>query len=243
VRRVPPRRAAAAGELLRTLAAFVLGLLLATLPGVPAAVSALMRALFGPLTVTGDAARQVQAIPLTPLASLLAAGALTLLARVVDPGDPALPRRPRLASAGQALLHLVAAILGSAALAAALQALGAPVAEQALVLEVVAGPARRPEVGILAISALLLAPLGEELLFRGHLFRRVLLRAGPLPAYLASALLFAAFHGNLHGLVIYTWLGLVFAHAYAVTGRLGVAVAVHFGNNALTLAALLTQGA
>jgi membrane protease YdiL (CAAX protease family) len=52
-----------------------------------------------------------------------------------------------------------------------------------------------------------------------------------------SALLFAAIHLNLQGFVVYAWLGLVFARVYVVTGRLGAAVAVHFGNNAITLAA------
>ena len=92
-------------------------------------------------------------------------------------------------------------------------------------------------------SALLLAPLGEELFFRGLVFRRVAHRAGMWPGLVTSALLFAVFHGNIHGLVIYLWLGLVFAGVYVATGRLSCAIAVHFGNNAITLIALMTERA
>ena len=58
-------------------------------------------------------------------------------------------------------------------------------------------------------------------------------------AYVASGGLFAAVHGNPSGLVTYTWLGVTFAHAYRLTGRLWVPVAVHAINNATTLALLL----
>ena len=84
------------------------------------------------------------------------------------------------------------------------------------------------------------APLAEELFFRQQLFGRIRRGGGPLAAYLSSALIFAAFHNNLQGLVVYIWLGLVFASAYARTGRISAAIAVHFGNNAFTLVALLT---
>ena len=84
-----------------------------------------------------------------------------------------------------------------------------------------------------------LAPISEELFFRRELLRRTWERGSPLAAYLASALLFAAFHGNLQGFVVYTWLGLVFARCYARTGRIAAPIAVHFANNAITLAMLL----
>ena len=54
-------------------------------------------------------------------------------------------------------------------------------------------------------------------------------------------MLFAAFHGNIHGFAVYLWLGLVFAGVYAATGRLSCAIAVHFGNNAITLLTLLSD--
>jgi membrane protease YdiL (CAAX protease family) len=93
---------------------------------------------------------------------------------------------------------------------------------------------------MLAVSAVVLAPLAEESLFRGLLFRRILERVGPWPAYVVSALAFAAIHGNLAGLVIYVWLGLVFAETLRRTGRLWTAIVVHMGNNAFALSLLVT---
>lgn len=234
--------AATGGELLLLILVFVLaGLLVANLPGLLTALGALARAVFGPPTLAPADFRVVVAVLITPLATLLAVLFHRLFARGLD-GDrdrgPLPAPAPLAATAGQTLLHLLAALLGSWLLALAMHLVGFPVAEQPLVVEIVAVP-RGPEVGILAVSAVALAPLGEELLFRGQLFRRLAARAGLAPAYLASALLFAAVHMNLQGFVVYAWLALVFAHAYVATGRLGAAVAVHLGNNAVTLAFLL----
>jgi membrane protease YdiL (CAAX protease family) len=242
--------AAIGGELLAVLLLFVCaGVFIANIPGLVAGLDALARALLGPPAVAAPEFRKIVAVTVTPLATLLAAFLHHRLARGLDgdapgPASPGLPTAglpppaPLLASASQTALHLAAAIAGSYVLAVAMHLLGLPVAEQPLVLEIVASP-RGPEVAVLAVSALALAPLGEELLFRRQLFRRLQARVGPGPALLASALLFAAVHMNLQGLVVYAWLGLVFARVYAVTGRLGAAVAVHFGNNAVTLAFLL----
>jgi membrane protease YdiL (CAAX protease family) len=156
-----------------------------------------------------------------------------------DPPAPFAAPAPPLTALGQVLLHLLLAVLGSYVLAIAMHLLGFPVAEQPLVVEISTGPRLGPEIAVLTISALLLAPLGEELLFRGQLFRRLAARAGLPAAYVTTALLFAAIHLNLQGFVVYAWLAVVFARVYVVTGRLGAAVAVHFGNNAITLAALL----
>ena len=96
----------------------------------------------------------------------------------------------------------------------------------------------------LAIGAVLLAPAAEELAFRHLFFRRLFVtlesRGHLLPvAYIASGLLFAAIHGNPSGLLTYTWLGITFAHAYRLTGRVWVPIAVHAVNNGTTLALLL----
>ena len=65
-----------------------------------------------------------------------------------------------------------------------------------------------------------------------------------MAAYLLPAVIFALIHFNPTGLLTYLWLGVVFAHAYRLTGRLWVAMLVHFGNNAFTFGLLLlTSGA
>ncbi len=237
--------AAAASELLLAALTFFVGLsLVLGLPGLQTAVYWLLDHTLGRPDLAPEKIRQAQAVILTPLATLVAAGLYAWLGRRVDglapPPAAAWPRVGLLAAAGQVLLHLFLAIAGSYALSLVMHLLGAPVVEQGLVLEITAsGDLRRPELATLAFSALVLAPIGEELFFRRQLLRRSWLRSGPAVAYGGSALLFAAFHGNLRGLVVYLWLGLVFARVYARTGRLAAAMAVHAGNNAITLAILL----
>lgn len=137
---------------------------------------------------------------------------------------------------------LMALFGGSAAISAILDALGLPIEEQALVRAITDGGWRLdPNLLALAFSALVLAPVAEEWLFRHLLFRRVYLAAGPGWAYGASACLFALSHFNASGLPIYMWQAVVFATAYRVTGRLWAAIIVHFGNNALTLVLLLSD--
>lgn len=132
------------------------------------------------------------------------------------------------------------AIGGSILLGWLLEAVGLSVQEQGTVLDVVerSGGGLSTEAMTLAVSALLLAPVAEEWLFRGLLFRRVAARSGRVVAYTLTALGFAALHVNPTGIFIYAWLGLVFAAVYERTGWLGAAIAVHMGNNAFVLGVL-----
>ena len=134
------------------------------------------------------------------------------------------------------------AIGGSILLGWLLEKAGLSVQEQGTVLEVVerSGGGISTEAIVLAVSALFLAPLAEEWLFRGLLFRRVAARSGRGIAYAITALGFAALHVNPTVIIIYAWLGLVFAAVYERTGWLGAAVAVHMGNNAFVLGVLFS---
>jgi membrane protease YdiL (CAAX protease family) len=137
---------------------------------------------------------------------------------------------------------LAAALAGSWLLGELMTRLEFPVAEQRRILEITRA-ARRGEATLqlwmLAGSAVVLAPLAEEWMFRGLLFRRIHARAGLPIAFVCSSLAFAAIHANLAGFVIYTWLGLVFAETLRRTGRLWTAIVVHMGNNAFALSLLL----
>jgi membrane protease YdiL (CAAX protease family) len=236
-----------ASEIVTAVGCFAAGLVLILgIPGVADGLRAAIQALFGRPVLPPDQAKVALSLALTPIATLVGALLYDRLARLFDPGPrsplvpPAqMPRLPRAATIS--LVYLGAAVVGSYALGFLMQLLGVPIAEQPLVLDLVA--AGGPALSSLVFSALALAPLGEELFFRGLVFRRVAQRAGMWPALVTSALLFAVFHGNIHGLVVYFWLGLVFAGVYAATGRLSCAVAVHFGNNAITLLTLLTERA
>lgn len=136
---------------------------------------------------------------------------------------------------------IVTATAGSAAIAVLQdQLFELEVEEQQVIVELIAR-GDRLELAVLALSAVVLAPLAEELLFRRMFFHRLYVRVGPTAAWILPALAFAAAHWNPVGLAVYAWLGLVFAMAYLLSGRLWVAVLAHAGHNALTLALLLSE--
>jgi hypothetical protein len=133
---------------------------------------------------------------------------------------------------------VVVALLGSTLLGIVQEQLGVEVTEQDAILDLVE-QGDPTQVAMLAISAVVLAPLTEELLFRHLFFRRLMQRAGRAFGFVLPAVAFSLFHFNPSGLLIYAWLGLVFAAAYLFSGRFAVAVAVHAGHNAFALAMLL----
>lgn len=142
-------------------------------------------------------------------------------------------------------LGILAALAGSIAVSALMEALGVQVVEQGAVTDIAAGVERGVltlDATVLTISALLLAPAAEEWLFRGLLFSRVDARTTRWFAYLVSAVAFAAIHNNPTGFLVYLWLGVVFAAVLVRTGRLWAAIAVHVGNNAYVLAVLFFAG-
>ncbi|MBL4688555.1 MAG: CPBP family intramembrane metalloprotease [Nannocystaceae bacterium] len=135
----------------------------------------------------------------------------------------------------------LAALAGSIAIGLVVKLLGVEVAEQKAVVAIVddarSGGPLLPAV-VLSISAIIFAPIAEEWLFRGLLYRRIRGFSGPLLAYAVSGAAFAVIHNNLTGLAVYMWLGLVFAATLQLTGRLAAAMAVHLANNAFVLATL-----
>ncbi len=172
-------------------------------------------------------------------------GAERLLSRPEGPEEPAAPlvaqseRMEGLRSLGLVPALAALALAGSAGLGWVQESLfGAEVEEQEAIVALVerGDPI---EIGLLALSAVILAPITEELLFRHMFFRRLRQRAGVQLAWILPALAFALSHWNPIGLAIYVWLGLVFAYAYLSTGRIAVAIGVHACHNAIALALLL----
>ena len=92
-------------------------------------------------------------------------------------------------------------------------------------------------VGVL--SMVLLAPLVEEIVFRGLLFGALAPRLGVLASALITALLFGAVHGDLVLFPLLAVLGFINAIAYAATGNLWVPVILHALNNTLGAIALI----
>jgi membrane protease YdiL (CAAX protease family) len=143
------------------------------------------------------------------------------------------------ATFGVVVIHVGAAMAGSMFLGAMQELLfRQPVTEQDTIVDLVA-TGDPVMLGLLAVVAVGLAPMTEEALFRGLFFRRLRIRASVAAAWILPALVFAVAHWNPVGLAIYVWLGLVFAHAYARTGRLSAAILTHAGANAITFALLV----
>lgn len=157
----------------------------------------------------------------------------------IPPLVPAPERMPWSTTLGVVILHVGAAVGGSMVIGAIQElAFEQPVTEQQTIVELVAAgdPGLLVALGLVAV---VLAPLTEEALFRGLFFRRLMVRASVTAAWVLPALVFALAHWNPIGLAIYVWLGLVFAHAYSQTGRLGAAILTHAGSNAITLSLLV----
>lgn len=86
------------------------------------------------------------------------------------------------------------------------------------------------------------APLAEEIIFRGLLYRALRGVWSPWPAALLSALLFALSHGEPWALFGLLALGLLYARLTEATGSLLPAVAAHAVHNALSFGLLLRRG-
>jgi membrane protease YdiL (CAAX protease family) len=96
------------------------------------------------------------------------------------------------------------------------------------------------EVVVDVVDGVILAPIVEELLFRGVLYGTLRLRFGPLPATAASAALFALAHGyGVVGFVSVLASGVLWAIAYERTRSLLPGILTHAANNLQATAIVL----
>jgi len=98
------------------------------------------------------------------------------------------------------------------------------------------------------IGAVILAPLVEELLFRGVLLRALLRKVQPVTAVVASAVIFALVHylgdpNTLPFLPALAGLGAVLAIVALRTGDLSMSIFIHAGFNLTTTILFLVSGA
>jgi len=89
-------------------------------------------------------------------------------------------------------------------------------------------------VPLVVIQALVLAPLVEEVMFRGILFEEVRRRWGVAAAYVLSSLVFALLHRPGLGAVPIFIIALSLAYAYHRYG-LPASIMIHFLQNAAAL--------
>jgi membrane protease YdiL (CAAX protease family) len=103
------------------------------------------------------------------------------------------------------------------------------------------------QVLLMIVGVALLAPLTEELLFRGALLRSFLRRMTPMAAVFASALVFGLVHalgdpsiGTLVALPAIVALGVVSGYQAVRTGDLARSIMLHIGFNSLSVILLFT---
>lgn len=89
--------------------------------------------------------------------------------------------------------------------------------------------------GLMAFAAIVVAPLCEEIVFRGYLYPVMKKFSGPWVAGVCSALIFAAAHGSLVALLPLFVFGCVLVFIYEKTGSLWAPIAVHFCFNGATV--------
>ena len=88
---------------------------------------------------------------------------------------------------------------------------------------------------VLAIALVVVAPVAEEIFFRGIVYNAWLREYGPRRALIGSAILFALIHGSIFVLLPIFGLGVALALLYRYTGSLPAAMVMHAGFNGITL--------
>jgi len=89
------------------------------------------------------------------------------------------------------------------------------------------------------LAIVVIAPIAEELFFRGIVFNAWLRETGRVPAYVGSAALFALIHLSLASLLPIFLLGLALAWVYERTGTLLAPIVMHATVNGISVAAAL----
>ncbi|MBL9079934.1 MAG: CPBP family intramembrane metalloprotease [Planctomycetes bacterium] len=186
----------------------------------------------------------LQLLAVTAVGSVLLlhlwAGLLVLLAFVCA-WPPRVPwGRPAVRTV---LLAYVPFALGWTAFAAGylrlMAALGLPVAPQPMLVELAAGGWAQPGLAVAALGIVVVAPLVEELLFRGYVFTGLAVLLRPWGVQLATAALFGLAHGPGHALPIGV-LSLLFGYLRQHQGALLPSVLAHALHNGVTLTVVLT---
>jgi len=96
------------------------------------------------------------------------------------------------------------------------------------------------QLALLFFAATVVAPFGEETLFRGFLQPLLRRQSPPWVAIAITALIFAGLHQHLLTLLPLFVFGLVLGFAYELSGSLLLCMAVHFWFNGFTALLLIT---
>ena len=94
-------------------------------------------------------------------------------------------------------------------------------------------------VWILLLAVVVMAPLGEELLFRGFLYPSLEGRLGKMGGIIVTGVIFAVVHLNPYDLLPLLVLGIGLTYTYSRTRSLGACMVFHGLHNALTAMSVL----
>lgn len=84
------------------------------------------------------------------------------------------------------------------------------------------------------LTAVIIAPIMEEYLFRGVIQRNIQRIAGPIWGIILSSLLFGALHGTPQQMIAATATGLILGSIYYITDSLNTVIVIHIFNNGLS---------
>lgn len=94
---------------------------------------------------------------------------------------------------------------------------------------------------LMLLTAIIIAPITEELLFRGLIYRFLKSRLSARMAMVISSVAFGAMHGNMLAFIPLTFLAMILTRSYERTGNLKVPILIHAFFNANTLGILILK--
>jgi membrane protease YdiL (CAAX protease family) len=119
------------------------------------------------------------------------------------------------------------------------QIIGSDPAQVHLAVQLMIGEADAIQILAIVLATVVAAPLAEEVIFRGFLYRALRDSWGRTPAVIVSALAFAALHMAFPVMIPLLVLGLAFALVFEWTGSLWASITMHALWNAFIVAASL----
>jgi membrane protease YdiL (CAAX protease family) len=139
------------------------------------------------------------------------------------------------------IVALPVALLGLGTLVNLLMKLFGIDPQPQMTVELVQNTSSPAQLWVLGFAAVVLAPIAEEVLFRGVLFTALRQRGHTTAAWLGTSLLFGAIHMNFAALLPLMFLALVFAWLYVRTGNLLASITAHCVFNGLNFWALVAS--
>ena len=190
-----------------------------------------------------DEALLLAALITTAVVDVVAFAAIPIL--VLGGRGRALPalglRQPSLLTVGWGSAGLVMALALLAAYLGIVELIGVEALEPVSTIdddEIYSSAGRVALTGVLVV---LIAPVTEEIFYRGFLIGALTRRFGLPAAVIASAVLFSAVHLDVGSLIPFALIGMTFTWVYVRSRQLASAMVAHFLFNAIAFAAVLVE--